>query len=190
MKHRMLQDNVLLRLEERETASPGGILHPGFAYKTSANDPTAKKDRDPRIKSTGVRWARVVAVGSGHYEGCKKCGCERKAFIPTTLRVGDRVLVGELSGHDYSLDVKGLRQRDRTEKFDQLDEETGELRVVREGEVMLLDEQHRADWALCDKLNEALHAPDTIRDPHAAYLGNDAGLLPAAGSGSFVGLVK
>ncbi len=172
MKHRMLQDNVLLRLEERETASPGGILHPGFAYKTSANDPTAKKDRDPRIKSTGVRWAQIVAIGPGHYEGCKKCGCERKTFIPTTLRVGDRVLVGELSGHDYSLDVKGLRQRDRTEVF-------GELRVVREGEVMLVE-------------REEDECPDTVKDadPHAAYLGNDAGLLPAAGSGSFVGLVK
>ncbi len=174
MKHRMLQDNVLLRLEERETASPGGILHPGFAYKTSANDPTAKKDRDPRIKSTGVRWARVIACGPGHFEGCKKCGCERKAFIPTTLRVGDRVLVGELSGHDYSLDVKGLRQRDRTEVF-------GEMRVVREGEVMLVEREDEA-------------CPDTVKDagldPHAAYLGNDAGLLPAAGSGSFVGLVK
>jgi co-chaperonin GroES (HSP10) len=170
----MVQDNILLRLEERETASPGGIIHPGFAYKTSANDPTAKKDRDPRIKSTGVRWARVVAVGKGHYEGCKKCGCERKTFIPTTLRVGDRVLVGELSGHDYSLDVKGLRQRDRTEVF-------GEMRVVREGEVMLVE-------------REEDECPDTVKDagldPHAAYLGNDAGLLPAAGSGSFVGLVK
>jgi|SRR5688572_32114185 len=176
MKHRMLQDNILLRLEERETASPGGILHPGFTYKTSANDPTAKKDRDPRIKSTGVRWARVVAVGKGHYEGCKKCGCERSTFIPTTLRVGDRVLVGELSGHDYSLDVKGLRQRDRTEVF-------GEMRVVREGEVMLVE-------------REEDECPDTVKDsgldadPHAAYLGNDAGLLPPAGSGSFIGLVK
>ncbi len=181
MKHRMLQDNVLLRLEERETASPGGIIHPGFTYKTSANDPTAKKDRDPRIKATGVRWARVLATGPGHYEGCKKCGCERKTFIPTTLRVGDRVLVGELSGHDYSLDVKGLRQRDRTEKFDQLDEETGELRIIRESEAMLIDREDEA-------------CPDTVKDagldPHAAYLGNDAGLLPAAGSGSFIGLVK
>ncbi len=173
---RMIQDNVLVRLEPREAASPGGILHPGFTYKSSGGDNTAKKDRDPRVKSTAVRWARVVAIGGGHFEGCKKCGCERKAFIPTTLRVGDRVLVGELSGHDYSLDVKGLRQRDRTEVF-------GEMRVVREGEVMLVE---REDEACPDTVKDS--GPDA--DPHAAYLGNDAGLLPAAGSGSFVGLVK
>jgi co-chaperonin GroES (HSP10) len=178
----MLQDNVLLRLEERETASPGGILHPGFTYKTSANDPTAKKDRDPRIKSTATRWARVLAAGPGYYPGCRKCGCERKTFIPTTLRPGDRVLVSELSGHDYALDMKGIRQRDRTETFGFIDDEElgpGEYRIIREDEAL---------WIEVDE------CPDTIKDaglgPNAAYLGNDAGLLPAAGSGMFVGLVK
>ncbi len=93
------------------------------------------------------------------------------------------MLVGELSGHDYSLDVKGLRQRDRTENFDELDEETGELRIIRESEAMLVE---REDEACPDTVKDS--GPDA--DPHAAYLGDDAGLLPAAGSGSFVGLVK
>ena len=181
MKHRMLQDNVLLRLEEREAASPGGILHPGFAYKSSAGNSTAKKDRDPRIKSTGVRWARVLAAGPGYHPGCKKCGCERKTFIRTTLRPGDRVLVSELSGYDYALDMKGIRQRDRTELFDFIDDEElgpGEYRIIREDEAL---------WIEVDDT-----CPDTVKDadPHAATMATPDTALPPPGLGYYAAVVR
>ncbi len=133
------QDNILIRLEPRpETALPGGVIvHPGFEYK-SGRGTEAKASRDPRAKATGVRWGVVVAVGPGHVPGCRRCGGEKHGqFLPTTLRPGDRVCIGEQSGQDYSLDMKGLRQRDKTETVDLGD---AEGRLVREDEVMLIDE--------------------------------------------------
>ena len=148
MKLRMVQDQALIQLEPRETtALPGGlIVNPGFSYK-SGRGTEAKDSRDPRAKSTGVPWAKVLSIGPGYYPGCRKCGAERTAFIPTTLRPGDRILVSETSGHEYTFDVKGSRQVEATTMVGD------DLRVIREDEAMLLDLDSRLD-----------ECPDTVRD--------------------------
>jgi len=146
---RILADQALIQLEPRETtALPGGlIVNPGFSYK-SGRGTEAKDSRDPRAKSTGVRWAKVLSIGPGYYPGCRKCGAERACFIPTTLRPGDRVLVSETSGHEYHFDVKGSRQVEQTTMVGE------DLRVIREDEAMLLDLDSR----------QGEDCPDTVRD--------------------------
>lgn len=141
---RAYHDNILVQLEPRETtALPGGVIvHPGFAYRddgTGRND--AVIEQDPRKRPTAVRWGRVLAVGPGHVPGCRKCGGERKgSFVPTTIKVGERVVIGEQSGYDYTFDVRGARQRDKTESFEAVGELTGEFRVVREDECLAVDD--------------------------------------------------
>ncbi|MEI9940265.1 MAG: hypothetical protein WDO69_23855 [Pseudomonadota bacterium] len=107
---RAIQDNVVVRFLPRPGVTAGGILIPQ----------TAKRSR------AGTREAEVLAVGPGHYRDSG-----HGAFIPTTVRVGEVVLVGEVAGQDYSLD----NYRPRQNKGSGLDDARGELRIVREDEI-------------------------------------------------------
>ena len=147
---RMTQDNILLELEPLETSTPGGIVHPGFVYEKNRSG-EVKIKRDPRLRK-GVRFGRVLAAGPGHFPGCRACGGQRCTFIPTEVRVGDRVVVDALAGQDYSLDVTAPRHHKRAQQFQALSDRVGEFRVVREGEI------HGVD-------TDAL--PDTVREPRA-----------------------
>ena len=116
---RMVQDNVLVRLEPppSETASGIAIVH---------------------TRAAGARENRaalVLAVGPGHHHGCKSCGGPRGTFIPTTLVAGDRILVDATAGQRYALDVSAVRTRPATE-FDEMLGERGDYRVIRESEAL------------------------------------------------------
>lgn len=148
------QDNVLLALEPLPTATAGGILYPGFEYKTTAPDANgpAKRDFDPRRKRSVLRRARVLAVGPGHYAGCNKCGGSKRTLIPTRLRPGDIVWIDAVAGDDWSLDKSAPRHHTRALNFEQVGDEVGELRVVREEECQLLETSEGDD------------CPETVRD--------------------------
>lgn len=115
----MLSDNILIRIEPppSETASGIAIVH----------------TRAPGVREH--REAVVIAVGPGHYPGCKSCGGAKPTFIPTTLRAGDRIVVDAMAGQSYDFDVSAVRSREKTE-FDELGGERALFRVIREGEAL------------------------------------------------------
>ncbi len=108
---RAKQDNVLIRLLPRETQSKGGIHLPA----------TRKHNR------VGVREGEVLAVGPGHY---RDSGFG--ALVPTTVKVGEIVLIDELAGQDYALDNYRPRQNPKGADWDS---DGSEYRVVREDEI-------------------------------------------------------
>ncbi len=116
-------DNVVLRLLPGDAVSKGGIHIPQQAQKGR---------RLELVK------AEVMAVGPGHYRQVKRKLGDRTytvdgPFVPTELKVGDVVLIDPLAGHDYQLDVS-IPRHNKPEKFDQLGDERGEFRIVREEE--------------------------------------------------------
>ena len=118
---RMVADNVLIVLEPTPTETASGIA------MVHTRAPGAKEHRT----------ARVLSVGPGHHPGCKSCGGQRSAFIPTTLAAGDRVLVTATCGHKYDFDVSSVRQNLGAE-FDSMLGERGDHRVIREAEALAL----------------------------------------------------
>ncbi len=124
---RMLADNVLISLEPppSETASGIAIVH--------TRAPGAKEHRT----------ARVLSVGPGHYPGCKSCGGVKRAFIPTSLVAGDRIMVDATCGQSWSFDVSSVRQNERTE-FDAMLGERGNYRVIREAEALAVIAEEQA----------------------------------------------
>lgn len=124
---RMLADNALIALEPLPKETASGIALP-----------------DRKAKTNEHRFARVLSVGPGHSPGCKVCSGVKSVFIPTTLRVGDRIIVGALSGNRWDLDVSSVRQNERAD-FDALLGERGEYRVIREAECLaVIDEEAKA----------------------------------------------
>lgn len=124
----MLEDNILVVLEPEptETASGIAIVH--------TRAPGAKEHR----------VARVLAVGPGHYPGCKSCGGQRSTFVPTSLVAGDRILVTATCGAKWDFDVSSVRQNEHPE-FDSILGERGNFRVIREAEALaVLSEEARA----------------------------------------------
>lgn len=117
---RMLSDNVLIALEPppKETASGIALVQ---SRKAGARE---------------HRTARVLAVGPGHYSGCKACGGERKHFIPTELKAGDRVVVDAMCGQNYALDLSAPRHHSQPNELGSFGGERGEYRIIREGEVL------------------------------------------------------
>lgn len=84
---------------------------------------TAKQEKTLR--------AEVIAVGPGHYD---RGG--RGPFIPTTVQVGDVVLVDRKAGQDYCLDNYKPRQNKGSEFSDGY----GDIRIVREDEILGVEE--------------------------------------------------
>lgn len=123
-----LQDNVLLRLLPQAKRTASGI-------------------ELVRLKGPGVkehREAEVLAVGPGHYPGCRHCGGERGAFQPTAVRVGQTVIVDALCGQNWTgFDVSVPRHNERAE-VSAIDGERGEFRIVREAEILCVVEAAQA----------------------------------------------
>jgi co-chaperonin GroES (HSP10) len=133
----MTQDNVLIAFDKLEEKTSSGVIIPGFEYVTDGKHKGEKQSRH-----TLNRWATVLSVGPGHNPGCKKCGNVRKTFIPTQVKVGDRVLVPANTGEDYSLDVSAPRHHTQEHKFSAFEGyENAELRIVREGQIMAIAEE-------------------------------------------------
>jgi co-chaperonin GroES (HSP10) len=129
---RMRDDNVLLALEPIETRTKSGIVLPDFEYI----DEGKHKGKTQR-RNGDVRFARVVSVGKGHYPGCKKCGGCKTNLIPTQVKEGERVLVPALAGEDYSMDISAPRHfTGKGHEFKEFGGESGELRIVREGQIL------------------------------------------------------
>lgn len=125
---KLLQDNVLVLLEPKPTETASGI------QLVNIKGPGAREHRT----------AKVIAVGPGHYPGCKACGGTRGNFIPTTLQPGDRVIVDAQCGSKWDLDVSSVRHNDRAD-FDELLGERGEHRVIREAEALgILEDEAQA----------------------------------------------
>lgn len=116
---RMISDNVLIVLEPEAQVTKSGIAI------VHTRSPGAREHRT----------ARVLAVGPGHYPGCKHCGGARDAFIPTTLVAGDRIIVDATCGNKWDFDVSSVRQNDHPE-FDSMLGERGNFRVIRESEAL------------------------------------------------------
>jgi chaperonin GroES len=113
---RMYQDNVALRFERLPERSVGGL-------------------HLPQTRSEKTRTAVVLSVGPGHVN---KVG----VFVPTQVQVGERVVVDQHAGQDYSLDLSCPRQNKPTEWAN----EQGEFRIVREDEILaVLDEAQAAE---------------------------------------------
>jgi len=124
---RMLSDNVLVVLEPppKETKSGIAIVH--------TRAPGAREHRT----------ARVLAVGPGHYSGCKSCGGERTHLIPTELKPGDRIVVDAMCGNKWDFDVSSVRSNPNPQ-FDSMLGERGDFRVIREAEALaVLEEEIR-----------------------------------------------
>lgn len=121
---RAYADNVVLRLEDqaKETRSGIAIVRSG--------KPGAR----------GHRTAIVVAVGPGHFVGCRECGGERNHFVPTSVRVGERVVVDELAGQNYDMNVTVTRSN-KSPEFQELFGERGQFRIVREAEILAVVEE-------------------------------------------------
>lgn len=116
---RMLQDNVLIRLDPPENVSRGGVHLPENRQRPGGRE---------------SRTATVLAVGPGYYQGCRECGCT-SVFVRTELKPGDRVVVDALAGQDYVLDVS-VPRHNKGADFLRLLDERGEFRIAREGEIL------------------------------------------------------
>jgi len=82
MKIRPLHDRVIVKREEEERKSPGGIVIPD----TAAEKPT---------------FGKVLAVGKGKI-------LENGQIRPLDLKVGDRVLFGKYSGTEVKMNGEEL----------------------------------------------------------------------------------
>jgi len=117
VKIKPIQDNVFIRFLPEPEMTTGGLFIPQNAQTPKRN---------------GVRRAEVLAVGPGYY---RDNGHGR--FIPTTLEVGEIVLVDALAGQDYRLDLNVPRHNKSAEWTDK----HGEMRCVREEEVLCVIEE-------------------------------------------------
>jgi chaperonin GroES len=77
MNIRAIQDKVILKIDDPETETSGGII--------IAN-----------VKHEGITQGEVLAVGPGTYDEAKK------QFVATTTKVGDQVLINASSGYKFS----------------------------------------------------------------------------------------
>ena len=124
MTLRAYSDNVVLRLEPRQAETKSGIalVHGG--------KPGAR----------GYRTAVVVAVGPGHHVGCRSCGGERDHFVPTSVKAGERVVVEELAGQNFDLDLT-VPRHNKAPEFEELFGDRGQFRIVREAEILCVIEE-------------------------------------------------
>ncbi len=82
MKIRPLHDRVIVKREEEESKSPGGIVIPDTATEKPI-------------------FGKVVAVGKGKI-------LENGEIRPLDLKVGDKILFGKYSGTEVKMDGEEL----------------------------------------------------------------------------------
>jgi len=124
---RAYADNVIIVFEPPPDKSRSGLV-----------------DVVTKVKNRGVRTARVIASGPGHYLAVKRKGShtlceftEDGGFIPNETKPGDRVVVDAIDGQDYALDVS-IPRHNKNADFQELLGERGQFRVVREESIMLI----------------------------------------------------
>lgn len=107
-----LQDNVIIRLLPRPEKTASGIHTPHI------NNPKVHEHRE----------AVVVASGPGYYTRLGK-------LVPNEVKAGDRVIVESKAGDVYhgSLNVPRFN---RHSEFEEVDGMRGELRIIREQEIL------------------------------------------------------
>lgn len=130
---RMYQDHVLVLLKPLDEVTSSGIA--------------LVRNRATVVKEP--RRARVLAVGPGYHAGCRHCGVS-KHFVPTSVRVGEEVLIPFLAGADWSLDrtkprhmPQGVEFAIHDERFNNYGESQligdlrlSNLRVLKEEEIL------------------------------------------------------
>ena len=123
---RAYADNVVLALEPLEQQTASG-LHTPHSGKNGA--------RDHRI-------ARVVQSGPGYWTRMGKRDARgmyatgwRDVFVPNTVKPGERVIVDALAGQDYAMDLN-VPRHNKNQEFQELFDERGEFRIVREEEIL------------------------------------------------------
>jgi len=79
MNIKAIQDKVILKIDEPETETSGGII--------IAN-----------VKQEGITQGEVLAVGPGRYNE------DTNKFVATTTKVGNKVLINATSGYKFTLD--------------------------------------------------------------------------------------
>lgn len=110
---RAYADNVFVVFEPEEKVTAGGL-------------------HIPQQHQEKTRWAKVVAVGPGHHSPITG------KLIPTTLEVGQYVLVDRLAGQPYDWDLSVPRHNKKGCEWE--DDGLG-FRAIREDEAMaVMDE--------------------------------------------------
>ena len=126
MSFRPYADNVLIVLEPEQTEYNGLFCAPSNKRKGYAH-----------------RFAKVLAVGPGHYRN-KPIGMGGRAaigaFIPTEVKEGERVIVDKVAGQDFNLDIT-IPRHNKTREFQELFGNKGEFRIIREDEILAVVEE-------------------------------------------------
>lgn len=142
---RAYQDNVLIALEPEQTLSPGGIhlVHScsgckGAGYIIRGRD----RIQCMTCRGSGVgkkakdsRWAKVIASGPGYrmQRAAGARGSQDGPFVPNETKPGDRVLVDALAGDEWDDSLTTPRHNGKDGDF-------GELRWVRESEILAVED--------------------------------------------------
>lgn len=116
-------DNVVLELEPLPTQTKSGLAIVDTSRKTK-----------------GHRTARVIASGPGYW-GIPTYSSPGGVFIANETRAGDRVVVDSLAGQDWSMNMSAPRHHERAQEFEELLGRRGEIRVVREAEILAIIEE-------------------------------------------------
>lgn len=121
MSFRAYADNVVIQLEPQPAMSAGGLHIP----------------QQTQRGARGSRTARVLVSGPGYYRQTSNGagGSRDSVFVANEIKSGDRVLVDAVSGQDYQMDLTIPRHNKSTE-FQELFGERGEIRIVREQEIL------------------------------------------------------
>ena len=127
MTFRAYADNVVVQLEPLELRTNGGLHLPQRSERGAM----------------GMRFARVMASGPGHYaqvRGDAGATVEQpRAFIPNETKAGDRVILPALSGTNFDMDLS-IPRHNKSSEFEELFDDKGEFRVVREAEILAIVE--------------------------------------------------
>lgn len=114
---RPIQDNVVIRLLPRPEKTASGIHTPHL------NNPRVHEHRE----------AVVIASGPGYTSRTGK-------LIPNTVKEGDHVLVEAKAGDVYH-GALSVPRFNRASEFEEVDGMRGELRIIREQEIIALVER-------------------------------------------------
>jgi co-chaperonin GroES (HSP10) len=117
-----LQDNVLIRLLPRPEKTESGIYTPHL--------------KNPKVSEH--REAIVIASGPGYYT---RLG----ALVPNTVQPGQRVIVEAKAGDVYH-GALSVPRFNKASEFEEVDGMRGELRIIREQEIIAcVDEEEAAE---------------------------------------------
>ncbi len=106
MQIKPLNDWVVIETAEAETQTPGGIIIPEVAKEKP-------------------QWGIVVSAGPGAYRKENEKKDEKKKFVPTEVKPGDKVLYERYMASEFDLDGRKIimvREANILGKFDSHEE--------------------------------------------------------------------